>query len=130
MVLAFGSRQNLLDIVEAAYQTLSKIESFRPEWCQRAWPGSLECLKAGAKHVVHDCLERGAPLQAFAFQPCGHVIIEGDGRSHDMMLPQRCFDVTKLMLSSLSTSWVLNTAERFERNSRSFRIGAYARNFM
>jgi hypothetical protein len=87
MILTFSSRQDFFDIVEAAYQTVPKIESFRSKRLRSAWFPSLDRLNPGAKHFVHNYLKGGAPLKALAFQLCGNIVIKSDRSSHDVMLP-------------------------------------------
>jgi hypothetical protein len=97
MILTFSSRQDLFDIVEAANQTVPKIESFRSKRFRWAWFPSVDRLNPRAEHLVQHCLKGGAPLKTLAFQLCGNIVIKSDRRSHDVMLPQRCFDATELM---------------------------------
>lgn len=85
MVLALGAGQHLLDVIEAADETGAQIEAFRSKLI-RAAPRPSERVKTCPKNVVDDRLERHPPLAPLAFESHGHVIIEGQRRSHTLML--------------------------------------------
>jgi len=85
MILALSAGQHLFDVIEAANETRAQVEAFRPKLI-RAAPRPSERVKTCPENVVDDRLERHPPLAPLAFEPHSHVIIEGQCRSHTLML--------------------------------------------
>lgn len=85
MIFALGSRQHLLDIVEAADQARTEIEPLGVEGLPLSFR-TLRCVKTRAKHLVQDRLEGGAPPPPLLLQPDCDIVIEGEGRAHTLML--------------------------------------------
>ena len=85
MILALGAGQHLLDVIEAANETRAQIEAFCPKLI-RAAPRPSESVKTCPENLVDDRLERHPPLSPLAFESHGHVLIEGQRRTHTLML--------------------------------------------
>ena len=85
MVLAVGSRQHVFHIIQTADKTGSEIEANRAVWCSRAGT-FLEGGEAGAEGLIHHGPKRATAAPHERLQPCGHIIIQGQRRSHILML--------------------------------------------
>ena len=85
MIFAFGSRQHLLDVIEASHQTGAEIEAARPEGLlRRGW--FLEGVQTCPQSVVHDCFEWLSLLLDELFEPGCDVWLKRQCGSHVMML--------------------------------------------
>lgn len=86
MVFALGARQHFLDVVETADQGGAEIEAGRLESLS-ALLGNLQGIQTSAKNLVDQRLEAHSALPLLPFQSDGHVVVQGNGRSHILMLP-------------------------------------------
>ena len=76
-------------------QTGSKAHGLRVDPERRSLPGGDPRGEPAAKHLVDDLLERLPALASLRLQLSGHVFIEGQGRTHIMMLTMRHHDVKR-----------------------------------
>ena len=85
MERAFDSFEQVADVVDGdSRPQAAEIARIHPE-C-RARPGGFLGRQSSAQGVIHDLLERQALSPRFGLQPRGDVFVEGQGRSHIMML--------------------------------------------
>lgn len=81
MVLAFGDRQDLRDVVEARQGAAAQGDGFCPVGLTVA-PGRCGVGETRSKGLVHQLLERLLRAGLLAPEECRNVIVEGQGRPH------------------------------------------------
>lgn len=85
MVLALDACQDVGDVVEAPDQTWAEVKPLRPETRARRAPPTSG-IQSGPKQIVHDDLERLPALADRLLQPGRDILVQGQRRSHIMML--------------------------------------------
>ena len=85
MVVAFNTREDLLNVVEAADQALTEIKAFSPEAfrpCRRF----VERIEPGAQRIVDDSLERLPSPFYLSLESSRDITIQRQCGPHIMML--------------------------------------------
>ena len=92
MLRAFKALQQVADVVEPeARAQCAKIPGLDHERRMRGRRRPLG--EPRSKHVIHDFAKRPAAASRPRFQLGGHIVIEGKGCAHIMMLVTRHLDV-------------------------------------
>ena len=85
MILAFGTRQDFLDVVEAAHQARPETETTRAKRCPPG-PTTVSSLETGPQELIDQGLERDAPFALLPLNPHRHIVIQGHRGAHALML--------------------------------------------